>query len=206
MAKTFFVSDTHFGHANIIKFCNRPFKDIEEHDAGLIKNWNSVVGEKDLVYHTGDFLFHKKEQAAKILWSLNGEIILIAGNHDEKHLEKTWFNSRFKEIHALLERKVEGQRIIFCHFPIEAWNKCHYGSWHVHGHSHGTIPGFGKRLDIGVDCWGYTPVSFDALKEKMDKRKLTSRDYHQPRDKDGNIVVEKSMLLDFMKGREVGNE
>ena len=195
----FFTSDTHLGHANIIRFCQRPFDSLEEMDAELVRRWNAKVGEKDTVYHLGDVSFHKKPEAAKLLWSLNGNIILIAGNHDEKLLKHTWFNSRFLEIHSILERKVNDQRIVFCHYAIEAWNKQHYGSWHVHGHSHGSLKSFGKRLDVGTDCFGYSPASFDEVKALMDAKPIESHDYHQPRDETGKIIGDKSDWTAWME-------
>jgi len=79
----FFTSDTHFGHENIIKYCKRPFKDAAEMDKVLIRNWNRVVGPNDLVYHLGDFAVGGGP-AGPYLDQLNGRIILIHGNHDER--------------------------------------------------------------------------------------------------------------------------
>ena len=77
MRKIYFISDTHFNHANIIKYCNRPFKDVEEMDKTLIKNWNNIVRDKDIVYFLGDFVLSKNkvERAKELMELLNGEII-----------------------------------------------------------------------------------------------------------------------------------
>ena len=80
--KVFIISDTHFNHANIIKYCNRPFKDTKEMDEMMIKNWNETVSNKDIVLHLGDFGLGKKEYIASIVKRLNGKKILIMGNHD----------------------------------------------------------------------------------------------------------------------------
>ena len=80
-SRCYFTSDTHFGHANIIKFCNRPFKNVEEMNQKLIENWNSVVGPNDLVFHLGDFAFGGQPLWRYIREQLNGNIILIKGNH-----------------------------------------------------------------------------------------------------------------------------
>jgi len=79
----FFTSDTHFGHENIIKYCKRPFANAAEMDKALIRNWNRVVGPHDLVYHLGDFAVGGGP-AGPYLDQLNGRIILIHGNHDER--------------------------------------------------------------------------------------------------------------------------
>ncbi len=78
---TFFTSDTHFNHANIIKFCNRPFKDVEQMNDVMIANWNSVIGKDDTVFHLGDFCLGGAAEWTKILDRLNGKIYLIMGNH-----------------------------------------------------------------------------------------------------------------------------
>lgn len=77
----YFTSDTHFNHNSILKFCNRPFETIEEHDNKLIENWNSVVGLDDTVFHLGDFCFGGAPKWKEIRSQLNGHIILIVGNH-----------------------------------------------------------------------------------------------------------------------------
>lgn len=85
------ISDTHFGHANIIGYENRPFESLSQMDNILIKNWNSVVKKNDVIYHLGDFAFHYDEQKLKDLLSkLNGHKVLIIGNHDCNHNAKFW--------------------------------------------------------------------------------------------------------------------
>ena len=78
------VSDTHFNHANIIKYCSRPFESIEQMNEELIKRWNNTVAKDDIVYHLGDFAFGSKEQLKEILGRLNGRVRLVMGNHDHK--------------------------------------------------------------------------------------------------------------------------
>ena len=78
----FFTSDTHWGHLNILKFCNRPWPTVEEMDEALINNWNSVVGEHDIVFHLGDFAFAPNSKWKEILGRLNGIHYLILGNHE----------------------------------------------------------------------------------------------------------------------------
>ena len=76
-----FTSDLHFGHRNVIPYCNRPFKDVEEMHKGLIEIWNNTVQEGDLVYVLGDFSLNKK-YSREILPLLKGNKILVPGNHD----------------------------------------------------------------------------------------------------------------------------
>lgn len=168
-SQVFFTADLHFGHANAIKYSNRPFNSVEEMDRGLITNWNSVVSPQDETYIVGDFSFLNLEKTVGIIKQLNGNKHLIIGNHDKKIIrpELMYFLSsdpvHYKEI------KIENQPIILCHYPFESWNLSHYGSWHLHGHCHGTLKRTVKnRLDVGTDCFGWKPVSFQTLKKVME--------------------------------------
>ena len=78
----YYISDLHFDHTNVIKFDNRPFKDIEEMNNTIINNWNNVVKGGDIVYVLGDFCFGNTERTNEIFNKLNDKIILIRGNHD----------------------------------------------------------------------------------------------------------------------------
>jgi calcineurin-like phosphoesterase family protein len=160
-----FTADTHFGHANIIKFCNRPYADVLEMDEALITNWNSVVDPSQLVFHVGDFAFKgHKRTVPYYLNRLNGTIILIRGNHDHTKELK-----HFSEVHDLVEVTVDGQMIVLFHYRMDVWNNSHRGSWHLHGHSHGTLPVRWNRKveDIGVDTWDYGPVRFKHVAAAM---------------------------------------
>lgn len=89
--KYFVISDTHFNHKNIIGYCNRPFKDVDDMNKTMIKLWNETVSNNDVVLHLGDVAFGNKEEAKKILQQLNGRKVLIRGNHD------CWSDSFYKE-------------------------------------------------------------------------------------------------------------
>ena len=114
---TFFTSDTHFNHANIIKFCNRPFKDVEQMNETLIANWNRVVGADDTVFHLGDFCLGGAAEWTKVLNRLNGRIYLIMGNHDLKNLRQG-FVGRFEHVAMQMHIMVGKQRIYLCHYPF----------------------------------------------------------------------------------------
>lgn len=114
---TFFTSDTHFGHANIIRFCNRPFKNVEEMDEALIENWNQVVSEDDTVFHLGDFAFGGSSVWKSIIPRLNGHINLIIGNHDRKNLRQGYMSS-FDMVVPQLQIEIEGNPIYLNHYPF----------------------------------------------------------------------------------------
>lgn len=177
MSNVFFISDTHFGHENIIKPCHRPFANADEMDEALIKSWNDTVKPGDRVYHLGDFSFHRPEKTNWIISRLSGQKFLIKGNHDWS-IEK-WAEG-FIWIRDLEMIRVGEQKIVLSHYAMRVWNCSHYGAWNLHGHSHGTLPrlpGY-KQADMGVDCWGYRPVPFEEIRVQMDKIKFKPVDAH----------------------------
>jgi len=185
MSNTWFTSDTHYFHGNIIKYCNRPFSNVEEMNEALITNYNSVVKPKDTIYHLGDFGFAHIDKIKYIASRLNGNKILLYGNHDKviRNAPKGTFDSSFNFIRDYLEINVNGQKIILCHYPMLTWNASGRGSIMLHGHAHGkTNYGHiknGKILDVGVDVHNYFPISFDDVMKIMEKR--VSEDYGRAR-------------------------
>lgn len=134
MGKKFYISDLHFAHVNCLKFDNRPWLDINEADKALIDNWNSVVTNDDIVYVLGDMFWCKMDEAIEILDKLNGQKILIKGNHDKCNDNR--FRARFLGIHDYLEVDDDGRKIVLCHYPIPCFKNHFYGWYHLYGHVH----------------------------------------------------------------------
>lgn len=185
----YFVSDTHFGHENAIRYCQRPWESVDEMDNALIHCWNSIVKPEDQVYHLGDFAFHKKDKAASILERLNGQIFLVRGNHDHKDIRKlpfAWVKDYY-EVKVDDEEMDVTQIIALCHYPIESWNKRHHGAWHLHGHCHGSLPSpdWQARLDVGVDCnhMNFCPISYEEVKFHMTRKVFKPIDHHTEKTK-----------------------
>ena len=188
--EVFFTSDHHFGHKNVIKYTNRPFADVEEMDAEMIKRYNSVVTKKDIVYFIGDFSFYSDaEKVIDILMSLNGEKHFVSGNHDkgmhynEKIVKcfQTYSRVPYKEIYVPDASVRNGkQAITLCHYAMRVWNKSHHGAFHLYGHSHGSLPDDPNSLsfDVGVDAWDFYPVSYTQVKETMAKKTWKAIDHH----------------------------
>ena len=107
----FFVSDTHFAHENIIKYCNRPFKSIEEHDEALIERWNEKIDKDDIVFHLGDFAFASEEYIKSILDRLNGKKYLVFGNHDWRTMTKTICNKYFEDVSQQMVIRIDDKLI-----------------------------------------------------------------------------------------------
>ena len=137
MGRKFYISDLHFGHTNCLKFDNRPWFTIEEHDKALIENWNKVVSPGDIVYILGDMFWCRTQEAIRILDQLNGQKILIKGNHDRCH--DTQFIKRFVKITDYLEVDDEGRNIVLCHYPIPCFKNHYYGWYHLYGHVHNSF-------------------------------------------------------------------
>ncbi|OYU81772.1 MAG: phosphoesterase [Flavobacterium sp. BFFFF1] len=176
MSKIFFTSDQHFGHANIIKLTNRPFANAEEMDRELIRRWNERVAPEDEVYHLGDFALSTTEALTDVLNQLNGTIYLIKGNHDKTALALPKRFKWIKDYHEVTIKDPDafnGSRlIILFHYAMRIWRNDFRESWHLYGHTHGTLPDKEHKLaiDVGVDCHDFYPISYDEVKAIM-KRK-----------------------------------
>ena len=155
--KYYFTADEHFGHENIIKYCNRPFTSVEEMDNELIKRANSVVGKDDIVIHGGDFTLKGKKDADNYIRRLNGNHIFIKGSHDY------WE----EKLPYMLEKKINGTYIVVCHYAMRVWPHSHYGSLLLYGHSHGRLEPEKNQWDIGVDNNNYFPISLEDIFKKL---------------------------------------
>jgi calcineurin-like phosphoesterase family protein len=187
--KTWFTSDPHFGHVNIIAYSNRPFRNVDEMNEVLIRNWNSVVSEKDEVWVLGDVCMGRLNKVVHLLGRLKGRKYLIAGNHDKKARKMDEFKQHFVWIKDYYETTIydpvtNGKtKVVMSHYPMASWNKMHHGSIMVHGHCHNTLPVDSKlkRIDVGVDAHNYFPISSDHLKGLADKLVFKPVDHHGQR-------------------------
>ena len=175
----YFISDTHFGHRNIVRY--RPFNDIEEMDNTLINNWNSTVHENDEVYILGDFIYKSDKHCSYYLRQLAGKKHFIVGNHDNKWMACGGnLSDYFVSIDNLKEiQDDKGRYLALCHYPLMEWRGSAYAihdkdkgnNFLIHGHLHhqknisyefikNNIP---CALNAGVDINGYKPVVFEDL-------------------------------------------
>lgn len=164
MSKTFLISDTHFGHANILTFLKkdgsllRPnFKDIKDHDLELIKRWNSVVGRNDKVYHLGDVGMTNFPHIKNIFDALNGDKVLIKGNHDNFKLSQ--YAQIFRDIRAyhILDK------IVLSHVPIHPESVTRWKG-NVHGHLHENKLDDRRYMNICVEHTNFTPIEFEEVR------------------------------------------
>jgi len=168
-----FSADFHLNHSKILQYANRPQATVEEMNEEIIDNWNRAVGKKDEGFLLGDFAFGNP---SKFYDRLNGAVYLVPGSHDKQL--KQLNRAVSPVLPALTERKFvyDGKEIliVMCHYAMRKWNKSHYGSWHLWGHSHGNLPPLGLSFDVGVDTNNFFPYSLDDVVAKM---KTLSREF-----------------------------
>ena len=171
MTRTFFISDTHFGHANILQYEPSRLElgsTVEEMDEGLIERWNSVVRDKDVVYHVGDVAIPRR--GLKCLARCNGRKKLIKGNHDIFNLKD--YTEYFEDIIGVMNMPKLGW--VCTHIPI--YENQFYGRWrrNIHGHLHGKRVlrkdgGIDERyVNVCVEHTNYTPIDLEEVKAKYD--------------------------------------
>ena len=179
----YYGSDIHLGHNNILSFCKRPFKDLEEMRASFIGECYSLLTDEDDVYLLGDIAFNKVKESLDLLLDCPGNFYLIIGNHDSKTVIKhplwkdTFYLKDVKDPEADLP-------VTICHYPIEHWDKRRYGSIHLHGHTHGNISrevsDIPNRFDVGYDATNKWLATLPQIVTKyrqieVEKRLLTLR-------------------------------
>lgn len=135
MSKNFYISDTHFGHKNILRYDNRPFFTTTEMDKEMIARWNSAVQPDDTVYILGDFCWKGEDRWFDILEHLNGRKVLIRGNHDPDKMSDR-VAKHFAEVVDYKEVDDAGRKIVLCHYPIPCFKNHFYGWYHLYGHVH----------------------------------------------------------------------
>ena len=138
MDKVFYIADLHLGHANVIRFDNRPFLSVLEMQETILKNWNDRVDDKDYVYILGDFVWGTEADWRRIVPKFNGKKVLIQGNHDLKQISNTT-RAMFHDIRAYKEISDNRRHVVLCHYPILMYNKSFDSStFMLCGHVHVT--------------------------------------------------------------------
>lgn len=163
--ETFLISDTHFGHRNILSFKRedgtplRDFSSVEEMDEHMVTCWNSVVKKNDKVYHVGDVAFSKAKPFLELIPRLNGRKILIKGNHDN------WFSlGTYHSVFADVRAYHVLDKILLAHIPIHPLSLSRWKG-QVHGHTHYRVLEDPLYFNVSVENINYTPVSFDRVRE-----------------------------------------
>ena len=169
IAIIYFTADYHLSHKNIIKYCNRPFKTIDEMNAIILDNLVKNIVPGDMLYILGDLTFDKK--IAKDFFELlkDAEIHFVVGNHDSSQVIKIC-QKYCASVSRLKNIIIEDQPITLCHYAMRVWDKSHFNSWQLYGHSHGNLDDIGKQYDVGVDVNNFLPVPFAKIIERMETK------------------------------------
>jgi calcineurin-like phosphoesterase family protein len=175
MPKTFFISDTHFSHTNMLKFIKpnsggeklRVFNSIEEMNEAIIDNWNKVVSCRDTVYHLGDIAM--KFQYVDLVKRLKGRKILLPGNHD-RSAAKEYLNY-FEDIIGVVKHK----EFLLSHYPIHQDSIPTWCDANIHGHTHLELVRFNNEIDhryfnVCVERINYTPIEIDEIRARIKER------------------------------------
>lgn len=183
----YFTADLHLGHRNIIDYCGRPFRSVDEMNVVLIERWNETVSRHDDVIVLGDFALGKLTETLPLVSRLNGRKVLLAGNHDRcwsghrkgvKASTARYLDAGFAEIwQDTVEVEVGGRRVTACHFPYRGDSHDHdryvahrpvdKGAWLIHGHVHERWRVRERMINVGVDVWGYRPVPEQTIVDLM---------------------------------------
>ena len=163
MADTWFTSDFHLGHFNIIRYCNRPFADTQEMNEAIIERMNASVKPSDVLYFLGDFCMggpkavalYRNQIACKTIHFIDGTTRKV------QHL--------FTSLSSLSEIRVGKQGIVLCHYAMKVWPQHSHGTWQLYGHSHGNLPDdpLSLSIDVGVDSHDFRPWHFDEIHAVM---------------------------------------
>lgn len=182
MSTIWFTADTHFGHGNVIKHCNRPFSSAEEMDESMIEKWNAVVGKNDVVYHLGDVGLGSDTHTLECVSRLRGHKRLISGNHDSVHprhrksagRQRTWMQY-FESVSPFEQIKIGRHEVMLSHFPYggdhtegDRFNQYRLrdeGLFLLCGHVHTAWLMKDRQLNVGVDMNDFEPAPLDAVAE-----------------------------------------
>lgn len=180
----FFTSDHHFSHANIIRYCNRPFASAEEMNQELISRWNQTVSPDDTVYYLGDFSL-SLDAVESITPYLHGRKLLIMGNHDLCHPvnkkrailgREVYLRAGFESIELESRIEIAGQSVLLHHLPyltptvpdkysdkFDKFRPKDEGQWLLCGHIHEKWREHEHMINVGVDVWDFYPVAMAKI-------------------------------------------
>jgi calcineurin-like phosphoesterase family protein len=168
----YYIADPHFGHANIIEACGRPFASVDEMDRTLIENWNARVRPEDHVWVVGDLCYRNEKPASWYLERLSGHKHLIEGNHDKVWMRKEDASEFFESVRQFEFVHDGPEESVLCHYPLMTWpGKKHSGMYLIYGHIHNDKPEefwpllrtYERALNAGADVNGFAPVTLPEL-------------------------------------------
>lgn len=193
MNETKFISDTHLGHANIVKYSRGTFASVQDMDRYIIRQWNEHTDTTDDVWILGDLSYRSAVSVSYYLGQMNGHKHLIVGNHDVKWMKSVDLAYYFESVDYMTVMKDQGRTLTLCHYPMLEWPQSRHQKyslskgkvWLIHGHIHNSrdttfqlirdhIP---CALKAGFDINNY-PVTFEELLENNHRWYGRKQDYH----------------------------
>ena len=184
-ASLWFSADSHYFHKKLVQ--PRGFSSVEEMNETIINRLNEKVGRKDALFFLGDFSMGAPRDIPLLRKRINCQhIYLVYGNHDEeirRHKELQTLFVKIYDLHRLRLKRFEYGKldIILSHYSLRVWEKSHYGSLHIFGHSHGSLRGeLGRSMDVGVDTNNFYPYSLDDIYQKLSNKSFIPVDHHIP--------------------------
>ena len=166
--KKFYISDMHLFHEDVLKSSDRPYETIQDMHNDILIKWNKKVSRNDIVHIIGDVSSPKNQCDVKkvvdFLKLLNGNKILIIGNHDRESIKNYEFRKCFIEIKEYARKRDGNRNVILFHCPLESWEGQKKGYIHLHGHTHkDKISEIENRYNVGVDVRDFEPRTIDEL-------------------------------------------
>ena len=190
------MADLHLSHANIIKYCKRPFENVNEMNVQILGNLREIASEDNVLFMLGDIFFETDMELLEEFGSILKEfktVYIIPGNHDHTKTQRLiarftkpkhpkinsnilYSENDIMEISIEDDEMAQAARLILCHYPIARWNAQYHGSWHLFGHTHRTYqhPSY-NAIDVGIDNWNYKPISYNKVKEIITTQNLDSK-------------------------------
>ena len=179
----YFTADLHLGHANIIRYCRRPFPTVGAMNGALIANWTEIVRGDDEVWVLGDVAMGRITETLPLVAKLPGRKHLVPGNHDRCWPGHSCVRPEHVAIYEdvgftihppMVRTELGGHEVLLCHLPVagDSRDADRYGlhrpmldadTWLLHGHVHEKWRVEGRQINVGVDVWDYRPVAESAL-------------------------------------------
>jgi len=170
----YLISDYHFFHNNVLGYCNRPFKNIEEMNKQLHQNWCDTISEDDICIFLGDFAFCGKAKAKEIWDSLPGRKYFIGGNHDKQHIKKNTYSELVtNDINTIVEISYQGYKILLNHFPPKFKKELPDGQLYMFGHIHNNREIKEKNcFNVSCEVIDYKPIHISEILAKIKEQNL----------------------------------
>lgn len=159
-----FTADPHFFHHNILRFCKRPFANVEEMNNTIVANLRTAVKPTDHLWILGDLTMDKnkdKERVQTLFRQIPGKKHLIIGNHDRAPWVR--HDLPWESVQEVLHTSLENRRVTLCHYPMVTWPGVRHGALMLFGHVHNNWKGSRNCVNVGVDVWDFRPVCLDEI-------------------------------------------